>query len=309
MNLQEAINSLNSQKLIFESEEQLYEELLNELAIQFGGRKQTQFNQVLILAGGAGSGKGFIKNNMVDLAGKTFDVDELKKAVMDSEMMFRDKKIKDMNLDLKKPKDVKLLHNIVSVEFGLDRKLQSTMFKSIMAADPRRKPNLIFDVTLKDLKKLKNISDNVQQLGYDKKDIHIVWVLTKLNVAMKQNLERDRVVPEDILMDTHRGVANVMKGIFSGLIQARTYMDGYFFIVPNVQDVDNEVKFSGNIGDFFNRGKEKGGYFFFKKADTYFKIKDRGSKFISWSDFSDKLKQKIKQYIPKGTTFDNNDLE
>ena len=283
-------------------ESNIYGSMLNEVAILFGGKKETQFNQVVILAGGAGSGKGFIKDNLVGIQGKTFDVDALKKAAMDSNLLFREKKIKDMNLDLGNAADVKLLHAMV-VELGLERKLKSTVFKSILATDPRRKPNMIFDVTLKNVSKLKTITDAVKELGYDKENIHVVWVLTEIDVAIRQNMERERKVPVDILMDTHRGVATVMKGIFSGIIQARNYMDGKFVIVPNVKNVDNDVKFSGNAGNFFNRKKEQSGYFFGKKKDTYFVVKERGKAFIPFKDLSEKLRVKIKQYVPKGTVW------
>jgi hypothetical protein len=61
--------------------------ILNEVLIQFGKTKDTKFNQIVIMAGGAGSGKGFIKNNVMDIDGITFDVDKLKKLVMKSKLI------------------------------------------------------------------------------------------------------------------------------------------------------------------------------------------------------------------------------
>ena len=51
--------------------------IINEDAIQLGGKSE-KYGNVLILAGGAGSGKGFAYDMAIDFDGKKFDVDELK---------------------------------------------------------------------------------------------------------------------------------------------------------------------------------------------------------------------------------------
>lgn len=45
------------------------------------------------------------------------------------------------------------------------------------------KPNVIFDITLDEIKKLREYSYYAQLGGYDLKDMHIVWVLTDIEVA------------------------------------------------------------------------------------------------------------------------------
>ena len=84
------------------------------------------------------------------------------------------------------------------------------MYKSIILADKDRKPNIIFDVTLKNITKLSNISTALESIGYSKQNIHLVWIVNAVSVAIQQNRSRDRVVPEDILLDTHKGASTTM---------------------------------------------------------------------------------------------------
>ena len=49
-----------------------YEELVEKL-ITFGNRAYPKFGTVVIMAGGAGSGKGFVKERLLGVEGFTFD--------------------------------------------------------------------------------------------------------------------------------------------------------------------------------------------------------------------------------------------
>ena len=53
--------------------EEQFDELMEAL-ITFGGKAYPKFGNVVIMAGGAGSGKGFVKDNLVGIEGFTFDV-------------------------------------------------------------------------------------------------------------------------------------------------------------------------------------------------------------------------------------------
>lgn len=69
-----------SSDLIVESlRSQLSESIINEAkVVTFDGKVNPNFGHAVIMAGGAGSGKGFALKNIIMLQGKTFDVDELK---------------------------------------------------------------------------------------------------------------------------------------------------------------------------------------------------------------------------------------
>lgn len=273
--------------------------ILNEVLIQFGSKSETQFGQIVVLAGGAGSGKGFIKDKLLDIQGKVFDVDKLKELAVKAPMI--NKRVKSEygveldEMDMSKPDDVTKLHVIIS-KMGLDKGRKGVLAKSIIGAHKDRKPNIIFDVTLKDLQKMANISYYVQELGYEKKNIHIVWILQKFKVAQELNADRPRKVRADILLDTHRLVSYEMSLVLKDAVNMRTYMDGKFIVVPNQQDVDNKAVVTGKQVAKVIKTKTAGG-FFFAKADYYI-IKERGKSFTNLKSLSSELLRKIKQYVP-----------
>lgn len=249
--------------------------VLLEKLITFGGKAYPKNGQVVILAGGAGSGKGFNISHLLGIEGKVFDVDALKHAIIDSEHL-ADKVKEKTGIDVKKlnlrhPEDVKTLHQALSdPAFAYDKKHQTQAFAALATIKfdtIEHKPNLIFDVTLKDTTKFMNIASRVQMLGYPKENIHIVWVVADVEVAKAQNLERDRVVPEDILVQTHEGVALTMKKLISDAAYLQKYMDGDMWIV-----------FSGRQEAHLKTGPLGGGFI---TGAKYYKIKVKGKKPMS----------------------------
>lgn len=263
---------------------------LLEKLITFGGQAYPKFGQVVILAGGAGSGKGFQISNLLGIQGKVFDVDALKKMAIKSKV-FAAKVQKETGYDLKtfdlrQPENVSKLHDILGSVYSLDDKDQKRVFTGILAAASDRKPNLIFDVTMKNLSKLDSISRNVEALGYDKKNIHIVWVVNDIEVAIEQNKQRDRVVPEEILIGTHEGVALTMKKVLDMGTKLSKYMDGDIWFTFNKVGVDTGIKKSGRGGSYID------------KAD-YIRIKQKGRPQLSSDNLGERVYDKIKQYVPK----------
>lgn len=276
------------------------EEFLDEKLVVFGKKTYPKFNNIIILAGGASSGKGFVLSNLLGIEGKVFDVDELKKLVLSSNKLANDLykkfgiKVKDLNL--KNPDHVSKIHDIVST-INLPDKNQKAVFNSIVTADPKRKPNLIFDVTLKGITKLYNISRQVEELGYDKKNVHIVWIINDIEVAEQQNLSRDRTVPYEILMDTHKGAALTMKEIIDGGNMVRNYADGDIWLVFNKVGVDSNLEKSEPKSDKTVIGtKDKGGSYI--KDAFYIKVKSVGKEPVSSDKLEKEVYDKIKSYVP-----------
>lgn len=271
-----------------------FSKFLSEKLITFGKSAYPKFGHVVIIAGGAGSGKGFQKSNLFGIEGKTLDVDALKELAIKSNKFAA--KVKEetghdlKSFDLRVPENVSKMHEILSNVFNIVKSNEKTLFASILAAAPDRKPNLIFDVTLKNRSKLESITRNVKELGYDSKNIHIVWVVNKVDVAIEQNQKRSRVVPEEILMDTHEGAALTMKNILDMGDKLRQYMDGSIYLTFNAVGVDTEVKKSGRGGSYV-------------KDANYFKVKEQGKPQMSSSDLSDEILKKIKDYVPKVNTW------
>lgn len=184
--------------------------------------KGARYGQAVILAGGAGSGKGFAVNNVLQGSlYKVLDVDDLKVMIL----KMRDKMVetgqlpgsakladavkKARNYNLLNPKDTTKMHLLVKSLDIADKRMYHLLF------DPTKTvlPNVMFDMTLKspdDLygsAKEKGMIETLTSAGYKPENIHIVWVLTNYRVAMQQNLTRDRIVQADILLSTHSGAS------------------------------------------------------------------------------------------------------
>lgn len=188
--------------------------------------KNKKYGQILFLAGGAGSGKGFSQEKFIDVSSyKVFDVDALKQRLID--IAKRTGKNPELaNLNLKKPEDVFKLHRYVD-----DNKLADKQFNTFLNSIRKAKdlPNILFDVTLKSLDKLKTKAQPLIDIGYDPKNINLVWILAEYEVAIVQNQERDRVVPADIMFQTHTGAAVTMSNILEGNIPPE--LDGEIYVV------------------------------------------------------------------------------
>lgn len=267
---------------------------LTEKLITFGNKAYPKFGNIIILAGGAGSGKGFVIDNLLGIEGKILDVDAVKSLAMQSDLII--KKAKDLgvdilNLDLSHPKDVYTLHTTLD-RLGTIKNRENTLLNSIMTSNPEMKPNLIFDVTLKDIGKFDNILIKAEQLGYKPENIHLVWVINDFNLAKQQNQSRDRIVPEDILTSTHVGASQTILTIVNDMEHYRHLLDGDIVFAFNKAHVDSELI----KGD-------KGGQYI--KDAFYVYIKRQNKPCDKITDISNRVLDKIKSYIPKVKTWDD----
>jgi len=170
------------------------------------------YGQIVFLAGGAGSGKGFtISNFMEKEKFKIRDVDEWKKSLMKmADLQGKFPEIKGLNL--KNSKDVFKIHQFVK-KAGIKDKTLDLLLRD---ANSDRLPNIMFDITMKDASDISTIIPKLEQVGYDSKNIHLTWVLTNYAVAIVNNRNRDRVVPEDIMLMSHEGAAKNMYDVIKG---------------------------------------------------------------------------------------------
>ena len=132
---------------------------------------------------------------------------------------------------------------------------------------PDRLPNIMFDITFKDTDEIDEAMPMLLRAGYQPRDIHITWALTNYHIAVKQNKERDRVVPDDIMIATH----TVSRHIYVQCHQRQftKSVDGQVNIVLNNRN--NTVMFKSS--DFAD-----------KKIDNvqdfeYFRIKREGQRY------------------------------
>ena len=150
----------------------LTEQYLEEKIILYGQGKR--YGQIVFLAGGAGSGKGFaISNFMEKEKFKIRDVDEWKKAFIklaDTKGTHPELK----GLQLRNPKDVYKVHMFVK-EIGIKDKSLELLLRD---ANTNRLPNIMFDITMKDANDITDVLPKLIEAGYDSKNIHLTWVLT-----------------------------------------------------------------------------------------------------------------------------------
>ena len=265
---------------------------LMEKLITFGGKAYPKFGNIVVMAGGAGSGKGFILSNLVGIEGKTFDVDELKKLASKTPAI--QKRVKDelgvdilkLSQNLKDPENVGKLHDIIGIYLKTDKSKEKLFYRSVLTAPADRKPNIIFDMTFKELSKLEKVANDASKLGYDKKNIHIVWVVNDIEVAKAQNLKRERTVPAEILINTHRGAANTMGDIINMGNKLKKYMDGDIVFAFNKVGVDANLAKSGKGGSYV-------------KDANYFYVKRQGKPPTSVDKLDKEIRAKIRSYVPK----------
>ena len=189
-----------------------FRQYLEEKLIMYGQGKR--YGQIVFLAGGAGSGKGFaISNFMEKEKFKIRDVDEWKKGFL--KLAQTKKQFSELKgLQLRNPKDVYKLHMFVK-EIGIKDKSLELLLRD---ANTNRLPNIMFDITMKDANDITDVLPKLIEAGYDSKNIHLTWVLTNYAVAIVNNRNRERVVPEDIMLLSHEGDAKSMYNVIKGKI-------------------------------------------------------------------------------------------
>lgn len=244
--------------------------------------------------------KGFASKKVIAFEGKRFDVDELKEKMIrgDSKIIcqkFKEQKGRDItSLDLSNPEDTSILHDFVENNHYDTKVIQQFIDAQKRKVDKDTSisgllPNIIFDVTLKNVNKLHTIYDYATQAGYEKKNIHIVWILNDMEVAMQNNNGRPRVVAKDILMNTHEGASMTMHTLMQTNSELRDYMDGDVWILFNNR---NQNDLGWTVKDDTNG---KVGYV---TKYTALQLKRQGQEQYSESEISADLLQKIKDYVP-----------
>jgi len=90
---------------------------------------------------------------------------------------------------------------------------------------------MIIDGTGDDFQKISSEKKELEAIGYD---CYMIFVNTSLEVALQRNENRDRILPEKIVRDSHRAVTQNLGG-FQGLFGGSN-----FLIVDNNEHVEEE---------------------------------------------------------------------
>lgn len=224
-----------------------------------------KYGQIIFLVGGAGSGKNFVLQNMINYNGVNCDVDDLK-TYISREAKFKEEKYRDKgndfldDMDFKDSKKVFQMHNFSKKIFEPEgSEMENTKLDGLLNAARQNKsknslPNIVLNITGKDVHDFARLSVPFVEAGYKPNNVHIIWVLTPYKEASENNKNRDRVVPEEILTKTHKGVKQAMDIIrkSNGTIEyehkgqtktfnMRKFIDGLVMIVFNSKGNDSWI--------------------------------------------------------------------
>ena len=177
--------------------------------------------KAFFLAGGPGSGKSWVSERTLSGMGlKVINSDNAFSRALDKEKM-------SLNMATTDAKEIARRDDIRSkakARTGVQLKL---------ALEGRL--GLILDSTARDMSRIESEANSMKYIGYD---VHMIFVNTSLEVALKRNQMRARKVPDAIVIQNHK---QVQKNI--GLYQ-RIFGTSNFVIIDNnkvAEDVNPSV--------------------------------------------------------------------
>ena len=177
--------------------------------------------KAFFLAGGPGSGKSFVSKSALSGMGlKVINSDAAFESKLKKEKMTLDFAAHDEKQIIKRDKIRSKSKQIAGMQLG-------------MALEGRL--GLIIDSTARDVEKISAQAANLRKIGYD---IHMVFVNTSLEVALERNRRRPRVLPDAIVINSHKQIQKNM-----GRLQ-RIFGVRNFVVVDNnevAQDVNPTV--------------------------------------------------------------------
>jgi len=287
------------------------QQLDEKLILLSNGKK---YGQICFLCGGAGSGKGFAAANFMEREKfKVRDVDEWKKALLKLANIhdhpedwakklatgtnFKPEKWNEIKgLDLTKPEDVYKLHVFVD-KLGIKDKTLSQMLDHM--EKPEILPNIMFDITAAKPNDIAKFMPKLLLSGYNPANIHIVWILTNYKIALSNNLDpsRGRIVPEDIMLQTHKGAAQTMYDYIGGYGK-KLAINGQIHVVLNNRENTiyyGDTKKTERISAI--TGKKSDGVI---KDFKYLTLKERGKKIKKEKSVQKQLYRWIVDNIPTG---------
>jgi len=177
--------------------------------------------KAFFLAGGPGSGKSWVSERTLSGMGlKVINSDNAFGRALEKEKM-------SLNMATQDAKEIARRDEIRAKA----KKLTGVQLR--MALEGRL--GLILDSTARDVTRIEQEANTLKHLGYD---VHMVFVNTSLEVALKRNQMRARKVPDAIVMTNHRQVQNNI-----GKLQ-RIFGTNNFIVVDNnkvAEDVNPTV--------------------------------------------------------------------
>ena len=177
--------------------------------------------KAFFLAGGPGAGKSWVSARALSGMGlKVINSDNAFASKLKKEKMSLDFATHDEKEIIKRDKIRTKAKQVAGMQLGL-------------ALEGRL--GIIIDSTARDVEKIQQEAQNLRTIGYD---IHMVFVNTSLEVALERNKTRPRVLPDAVVINSHKQIQKNM-----GRLQ-RIFGVRNFVVVDNnevAQDVNPTV--------------------------------------------------------------------
>ena len=211
--------------------------------------------KAVFMAGGPGSGKSYVAQELFGIPKKVnLTISGLKTVNSDTEFEFLLKKYGFETFGTGKLDIDKWPDEVFDMIAGGDEDSEAMTLRKkakLMTRDRKEKYmegrlGMIIDGTGHNYAKLKKEKDQLTKMGYD---CYMVFVNTSLKVAKERNKERERRLPEDILVKSWKDVQNNL-GKFQGLFGSNfAVVDNSKFLKPE----DAQKKFGMITKKYINK--------------------------------------------------------
>ena len=199
------------------------------------GYKDPGIFKAVFLAGGPGSGKTYIAKGLFGIP------DRVNVSQTGMKMVNSDKELKYLLNKFGFGTDLDSLPDEVFANLTGDGPQSSGLrkFAKDLTAERRRlyqngRLGMIVDGTGDDFQKISREKAELEKIGYQ---TYMIFVNTTLEVALERNENRDRVLPEKIVSDSHKEV-NRNIGAFQGLFGSSNFM----IVDNNEQKTEDQAK-------------------------------------------------------------------
>lgn len=184
----------------------------------------------VIIAGGPGAGKSFVTQNFIDLPDyKQFNVDNYRVAL--AKKLWGDSWKENISTEEGYNKILALSHTTSD-----PRNITIKFLKNFLDTERMFTPNIVYDAGGGQRQVMTDVINLAKENGYD---VTIVHVVTDLDKALERNLQRDRSLPTDMVIDYHDKVRRVVKDLLP-------MVDNYW-IVDNTKDLQFGERATGSI--------------------------------------------------------------
>jgi predicted kinase len=184
----------------------------------------------VFLAGGPGSGKSTVANDLFGIGSGLKHVSVAGLKTLNSDTQF-EHMLKKHGIDSKQLAQIErdnpeLFKHITEDPNGV-RSMAKQQFSKLKSFYEQSRLGLIMDGTGDDYAKIRSMKEHAETLGYD---TFMVFVNTALEVALERNKYRDRVLPERIVIES-------WKACQENLGKFQSLFSGSFRIVDNSSSV------------------------------------------------------------------------